>query len=80
MLGIELRDTLIQSVVQSLQELSKERDSTETAVKYVEVTGKLDILRTLLTFLQSVTIEDSPPVVPAPAAPEAPAPPKKPKK
>lgn len=70
MTGKELRDQLLQSVVQSLQELSKERDGTETAVKYVEITGKLDVLRTLLTFLQSVTVEDCPAAENAKPAPK----------
>jgi len=76
MTGNELHAQLRQSVVQSLQELSKERDSAETPVKYVEITGKLDLLRTLLTFLQSVSLDASP----APAAREVPTPPTKPKK
>jgi len=48
----EALQQLAASSVKSLQELAKARSEAESGLKYAELTGRMDTLHTILTFIQ----------------------------
>lgn len=55
--GMELRNTLMQTLVESIQQASADRDNCVNSPKYIELTGRLLALQTMLIILRQSPFE-----------------------
>lgn len=55
--GLELRQTMIQTLVNSLKQSGEERKEADSGIRFAELTGRIEALRTLLDFLLNVQVD-----------------------